>query len=101
MTLWVDMAVVFLLNVPFGYWRGNVKKLSPQWLMAVHIPVLLAILVRILSHLPFEPLTLAAMVLAFFTGQTSGQRLRMPLAMLLSVPLSSWLPLDLLRLIFD
>jgi len=38
---------------------------------------------------------------AFFTGQTAGQRLREPLAVLLAAPLTSWLPLDLLRLLLD
>ncbi|MCL4369572.1 MAG: hypothetical protein M1380_01510 [Chloroflexi bacterium] len=101
MTLWLDVAVVFALNVPFGYWRGNVKKLSWQWILAIHVPVALAILVRLASHLPFEPVTLVSMVLAFFSGQTAGQRLRVPLAVLLSAPLTSWLPLDLLRLLMD
>ncbi len=101
MTLLVDMAIVFAANVPFGYWRGNVKKFSWQWFLAVHVPVLLAIVVRLASRLPFEPLTLVAMVAAFFTGQTAGQRLRAPLAILLTVPLTSWLPLDLFRLLLD
>ncbi len=99
--LWVDMAIVFALNVPFGYWRGNVKKLSWQWVLAIHVPVVLAILIRLASHLPFEPLTVAAMVLAFFSGQAAGQRLRVPLALLLSAPLTSWLPLDIFRLFID
>jgi len=38
-------------------------------------------------------------VVAFFTGQTAGQKLRAPLSVLLSAPLTSWLPLDLVRLI--
>lgn len=101
MTLWVDMAMVFALNIPFGYWRGNVRKLTVQWALAIHVPVVLAIVIRLASHLPFEPLTLAAMVLAFFSGQTAGQRIRTPLALLLSVPLTSWLPLDLFRLFVD
>jgi len=100
-TLWLDMAIVFALNIPFGYWRGNVRRLSAQWFLAIHLPVLAAILVRVSSHLPFEPLTLGAMVVAFFTGQTAGQRLREPLAVLLAAPLTSWLPLDLLRLLLD
>jgi hypothetical protein len=93
------MAVVLALNVPFGYWRGNVRRLSRQWFLAVHVPVVLAILVRLASHLPLEPMTLGAMVVAFFTGQTAGQKLRAPLSVLLSAPLTSWLPLDLVRLI--
>ncbi len=31
--------IVFSINIPFGYWRANVKKFSLQWILAVHIPV--------------------------------------------------------------
>ncbi len=101
MALLLDMAIVFAANIPFGYWRGNVRKFTWQWALAIHIPVVLAIILRMASHLPFEPLTMGAMVAAFFTGQTAGQRIRQPLALILSAPLTSCLPLDLLRIILD
>ncbi len=98
MILWIDMAIVFALNIPFGYWRGNVRKLSWQWALAIHVPVVLAIGIRLVSHLPFEPLTLVAMVAAFTLGQTFGKWVRAPLGLMLSAPLTSWLPYDLMRL---
>lgn len=31
--------VVFLLNLPFGYWRASVPRFSAPWIFAVHAPV--------------------------------------------------------------
>lgn len=101
MILWIDLAIVFAANVPFGYWRGNVRKFSWQWLLAIHIPVAFSLLLRLTSQLSFDPVTVVAMVLAFFGGQTSGRWLRTLLQTLLPVPLSSCLPYDLMRLLID
>ncbi len=63
---------VFLLNIPFGYWRANVRKLSLQWILAIHIPVLLIIALRVYTELGFAWYTYAFMVAAFFLGQQLG-----------------------------
>ncbi|HEX9016767.1 MAG TPA: hypothetical protein VF960_12315, partial [Chloroflexota bacterium] len=65
--------------------------------LAIHVPVVLAIALRILGGVPFEPATLAVMVAAFFLGQTAGQKTRIALSSLLPVPLTSCLPYDLFR----
>jgi hypothetical protein len=31
--------LTFGVNLPFGYWRANVKKFSLHWILAIHIPV--------------------------------------------------------------
>ena len=64
--------VVFLMNVPFGYWRANVKKFSFQWFLAIHVPVLLIIGIRLATHLGFAWYTYVALVTAFFLGQQAG-----------------------------
>lgn len=64
--------VVFLLNIPFGYWRANVKKFSWQWIFSIHIPVIIVIALRLLSHLGFAWYTYVFMVTAFFLGQQVG-----------------------------
>ena len=64
--------LVFILNIPFGYWRANVKKFSLQWILAIHIPVLLIIGLRLLTHLGFAWYTYVALVTAFFLGQQLG-----------------------------
>ncbi len=64
--------IVFILNIPFGYWRANVKKFSFQWILSVHIPVPFIIALRIFSHIGFIWYTYVFLVAAFFLGQRVG-----------------------------
>lgn len=64
--------LVLILNIPFGYWRSNVKKLSLQWILAVHIPVPLVIAIRFMSDIGFHGSTYPVFVLAYFSGQYFG-----------------------------
>ena len=76
MSLWTVALLVFVINLPFGYWRASVRKLSRQWFLAVHIPVPLVIALRIYSGLGFKPVTFPALVGAYFLGQFVGGKLR-------------------------
>jgi len=67
--------ITFILNLPFGYWRANVRKFSLQWVLAIHIPVLLVILERIFSGLGFAFITYPILIGSFFLGQYIGGRL--------------------------
>jgi len=42
---------VLVLNIPFGYWRANVKRFSLGWVFAIHIPVPFIIVFRIFTEL--------------------------------------------------
>ncbi|MFO7668164.1 MAG: hypothetical protein R6W31_00760 [Bacteroidales bacterium] len=64
--------LVFVLNIPFGYWRANVRKFSTQWFLAIHIPVPFIIALRLLSGIGFAWYTYLLLVGAFFLGQKSG-----------------------------
>jgi len=64
--------IVLLINIPFGYWRANVKKLSWQWILAIHVPVIIVISLRLLSHLGFAWYTYVVLVTVFFLGQQFG-----------------------------
>jgi len=64
--------IVFIFNIPFGYWRANVKKFSFQWILAVHIPVPFIIALRIFGSIGFAWYTYVLFVGAFFTGQSFG-----------------------------
>ena len=66
---------VFILNIPFGYWRGHVRKFSLQWFLAIHIPVPFIIALRLLSGLGFAWYTYLFLVGAFFLGQRFGSSL--------------------------
>ncbi len=65
-------AVVFTINLPFGYWRAHVRRASRQWFLAIHIPVILVIALRFLSGLGWALITFPVLVGAFFLGQLSG-----------------------------
>ncbi len=66
---------IFLFNIPFGYWRANVKKFSLQWALAIHIPVPIIIAERIFSGIGFAWITYPVLVFAFFFGQFLGVKL--------------------------
>lgn len=68
--------LVFLVNVPFGYWRGGLRKLSLPWFAAIHAPVPLVVGIRFLLGLGFRWANLPVFVAAFFAGQFVGMRIR-------------------------
>jgi hypothetical protein len=74
--VWVVASLVLLLNVPFGYWRAGVRKFSPAWFVAVHLPVPLSIALRMASGLGLKLILLPVFVAAFFGGQFLGGRVR-------------------------
>ncbi len=76
MGLWTVALLVFLLNLPFGYCRASVRRLSSQWFLAVLLPVPLVIALRIYSGLGWKPISFPVLVGAFFLGQFVGGRLR-------------------------
>jgi len=88
---------VLLLNVPFGYWRANVRRLSSQWFLAIHLPVPVVVALRLWSGLGWRPLSVPLLVGAFFCGQLLGGRLRRRWEGRCTVPLTSCLIWDLLR----
>jgi len=64
--------LIFVFNIPFGYWRQNVKKFSFQWALAIHIPVPFIIFTRIYADVGFAWYTYVLFVGAFFIGQKIG-----------------------------
>jgi hypothetical protein len=70
-------SIVFVLNLPFGYWRANVRKFSRPWFLSVHLPVPLVITLRVLSGLGWQLITFPIMVGAFFFGQVAGSGLHL------------------------
>lgn len=64
--------LVLLFNIPFGYWRSDVKRFSMQWFLAIHLPVPFIIGLRLLSHIGFSWYSYVFMVGGFFLGQQIG-----------------------------
>lgn len=75
-TLAAVAILILLLSLPFGYCRGGVRKFSPQWFLAVHAPVPLAIGLRLALGLGFRLGTLPPFLAAFFGDQCLGGRFR-------------------------
>jgi hypothetical protein len=68
--------LVFCFNIPFGYWRSRVRKFSPQWLLAIHVPVPFVVACRFILHLGWQFSTFPVLIGAFFAGQFAGGRLQ-------------------------
>lgn len=72
----IAATIVFLLNIPFGYWRSKVRRFSTQWILAVHLPVPFAIACRLFLGLGWHFVTFPVLIGAFFAGQLAGSKLR-------------------------
>lgn len=69
-----SLLAVYLLNIPFGYWRAGVRKFSLGWVLAIHLPVPIVFAIRFFAgagwlHIPF-------FVASFFLGQFTGSKVR-------------------------
>lgn len=65
--------IIFFINIPFGYWRAQVRKFSWQWFLSIHLPIPFIIFLRHYSGVGFALYTYPLFVGAFFLGQLSGK----------------------------
>lgn len=72
----VVAASIFLLNLPFGYWRAKTKKFSLQWFMAVHLSVPMIYAIRTYAGIEWHLITVPVLGGSFFLGQYLGSRFR-------------------------
>ncbi len=73
----VIVAILILIeNLPFGFWRAGLRKLSLPWFVAVHAPVPIAIGMRMAVGLGWRLSTLPLFVGSYAAGQFVGGRLR-------------------------
>jgi hypothetical protein len=75
MNLWIGSVLVFMVNLPFGYWRARTKRFSAQWILAIHLPIPLVICIRIFGEIGWEFVTFPLLIGSFFAGQWAGGRL--------------------------
>ena len=92
---------VFLINIPFGYWRGNTRKFSIQWVLAIHVPVIITIALRLLSGLGFQLITFPLMIAAFFSGQYFGGKIFSLMKKNPGIAVTSCLVMDIIRRITE
>jgi len=69
--------IIYLLNIPFGYWRAGTRRFSRDWYLAIHIPVPVVIVMRIYLDLGWGWQSYAVLITAFFLGQFTGKFIRM------------------------
>lgn len=98
MTLFLVLIADLLVNVFFGYWRSNTKRFTLQWIMAIHVPVPIAIELRLL-FLGWSWIMVPVFVATFFAGQYIGGMTRRWLIKLHPKRLSSSLVMDIVRVI--
>jgi len=89
--------IVIVFNIPFGYWRANVKKFSLQWILAIHVPVPFVIIERILSGIGFAWITYPILIIVFFLGQFIGVKLYLFLKNNKHYPVTSCFIMDCYR----
>jgi hypothetical protein len=75
-TAWTVALGVVALNVPFGFWRAGTRRFTLPWFLAVHVPVPIAVGLRMAIGLGWRLSTLPLFVAAFFAGQFLGGRAR-------------------------
>jgi hypothetical protein len=68
--------LILIVNLPFGFWRGGLRKFTLPWLVAVHAAVPIAVLLRMLLGVGWRLSTLPILIAAYFTGQLLGSTVR-------------------------
>lgn len=64
--------IVFLINLPFGYWRAQTRRFSLRWLIAVHLPIIFVIVSRIFGGIGWQLATFPILIGTYFAGQFLG-----------------------------
>lgn len=68
--------LIIIINLPFGYWREGTRKFSIYWMLAIHLPVPLVVLMRYLFEVELLWSTAPFLFGSFFLGQFLGKKIR-------------------------
>ena len=74
--MFIFTLIIYILNIPFGYWRAGTRRFSRDWYLAIHIPVPFILFLRIYYDLGWGWQSYAMLVTAFFLGQLTGKLIR-------------------------
>lgn len=69
MNIYTFALIVFAIAFPFGFWRVRTTFRSAQWMLAIHIPVLLIVLIKIKIGIPFSFKSFILNILSFTLAQ--------------------------------
>lgn len=73
--VFITCVATFIVNLPFGYFRGSFRKLSFWWFVMIHLPVPLIILIRKWHGLSLTWTLAPFLIGSFFLGQYVGRKL--------------------------
>lgn len=66
--------LVFLLNLPFGYYRVTTRKFSIKWFLSIHIPIPFIFVLRVISGFGYSVIPI--LILFDILGQIGGGKLK-------------------------
>ena len=73
--LFYTCVATFIINLPFGYLRGGLRKLSFWWFLAIHLPVPMVIIIRKFHDLELTWILAPFLLGSFFLGQFAGRKI--------------------------
>jgi len=73
--LFLACVATFIINLPFGYFRGGFKKLSFMWFLMIHLPVPFVVVIRRFEHLHLTWGLAPFLIGSFFLGQFAGRKI--------------------------
>lgn len=71
----ITCLATLLVNLPFGYIRGSMRKFSFWWFVAIHAPVPMVILIRKFHDLSLTWSLAPFLLGSFFIGQFLGRKM--------------------------
>lgn len=74
-SLFYTCLATFIVNLPLGYIRGALKKLSFWWFVAIHASIPFVILIRKFHDLELTWILAPFLLGSFFLGQYAGQKI--------------------------
>ncbi len=101
MTITLVALFILIFNIPFGYWRANTRKFSIQWMLAIHIPVPVNILLKKYTEIGFSWYTFIILLIAFFLGQFIGHRFSVSCRNKDTVKITSFMFIDVYRMMIE
>jgi hypothetical protein len=71
----IVFAIIWIVTLPFGFYRAYTRKLSLRWFLAIHVPVPFVFLTRVEAHLSYWyiPFTFLTCVAAQIVGSRIGR----------------------------
>jgi len=69
----IILIIVLIINIPFGFWRTGLKRLSLKWFLAIHIPAAFSVTLKFIAGIEKKWWVIILSVVIFLIGQYIGQ----------------------------